>query len=220
MCFSEGASYAAGAVLTGAGAYTLQRADRACAPLAAVPLMFGLQQLTEGLVWRAVEANPAGETVRSTPGIALAYLMFAYVLWPVIMPIAVARIEPRPGRRRAMAMLAVLGGGVGAWLLGSLLREPPRVHVARHHLDYGVTLSGDALVIASYLTAVCASCLLSSWPLLRLLGAASAVSAGITALVAIEAFASIWCFCAAVLSLIVFLHVRNPVRAAGVGSRA
>ena len=52
MCFSANASFAAGALLLGISAFTI-RAARTPAeqPLAAIPLLFGLQQLCEGAIW-------------------------------------------------------------------------------------------------------------------------------------------------------------------------
>jgi hypothetical protein len=52
MCFSTTASCIAGAALVAVGARTLQLSrGRAEVPLGLVPMLFGVQQLTEGLVW-------------------------------------------------------------------------------------------------------------------------------------------------------------------------
>ena len=60
MCLSAEASYMAAAVLVPAGAVAMQRAYRRTPrylPLATLPLLFGLQQLSEGLVWTANQAR-------------------------------------------------------------------------------------------------------------------------------------------------------------------
>ena len=51
MCFSASASFSAGVALLGVSVLTLRatRAPREL-PLAAIPLLFALQQLTEGVV--------------------------------------------------------------------------------------------------------------------------------------------------------------------------
>lgn len=52
MCFSASASFIAGAALTATGVATLQMtARKAEIPFATIPLLFGLQQITEGLIW-------------------------------------------------------------------------------------------------------------------------------------------------------------------------
>lgn len=52
MCFSVAASFTAGTFLIGFGVMTLSLARRRKeVPFAAIPLLFGLQQLSEGVVW-------------------------------------------------------------------------------------------------------------------------------------------------------------------------
>jgi len=52
MCFSASASFIAGASLFAVGVATLKRARaRAELPFAMIPLLFGIQQLTEGVIW-------------------------------------------------------------------------------------------------------------------------------------------------------------------------
>ena len=52
MCFSATASFSAGAVLLGLGALTLKSARRPRELLyAAIPLLFAIQQLSEGVIW-------------------------------------------------------------------------------------------------------------------------------------------------------------------------
>ena len=52
MCFSATASFSAGAVLLGLGTLTVKSAHRRRElPLAAIPLLFAIQQLTEGVIW-------------------------------------------------------------------------------------------------------------------------------------------------------------------------
>jgi len=52
MCYSATASFVAGGGLTVVGLMTLRRTtNRAELPLAAIPLLFGVQQLVEGVIW-------------------------------------------------------------------------------------------------------------------------------------------------------------------------
>jgi hypothetical protein len=51
MCFSATASFVAGSALSAVGAVTITKAKRkAEIPFATIPLLFGIQQLTEGLI--------------------------------------------------------------------------------------------------------------------------------------------------------------------------
>ena len=52
MCFSASASFVAGTGLCVVGVAALrQTVARSEIPLAMIPLLFGLQQLTEGVIW-------------------------------------------------------------------------------------------------------------------------------------------------------------------------
>ena len=54
MCFSAEVSFTAAAILLPAGAAAVLRAyqtDRRYVPIAALPLLFGVQQALEGAVW-------------------------------------------------------------------------------------------------------------------------------------------------------------------------
>ncbi len=52
MCFSATASFTAGAALTAVGGFTVHKSQgKIELPLALVPLLFGIQQLTEGVLW-------------------------------------------------------------------------------------------------------------------------------------------------------------------------
>ena len=52
MCFSATASFTAGTALSAVGGLTLRKSrGKAELPLALVPLIFGIQQLSEGVLW-------------------------------------------------------------------------------------------------------------------------------------------------------------------------
>lgn len=52
MCFSATASFTAGTALVAVGGLTVHRSrGKAELPLALVPMLFGVQQLTEGVLW-------------------------------------------------------------------------------------------------------------------------------------------------------------------------
>ena len=45
------------------------------------------------------------------------FLLFAEVLWPVLVPIAALLVEPRSRRRRVMVLFVAWGLAVGGYLL-------------------------------------------------------------------------------------------------------
>ena len=106
MCFSATASFSAGVVLLGVSVLTLRAARRPReGPFAAIPLLFAIQQLVEGVIWLTFRYEaPLLNTVMTH-----VYSFFSHVLWPVYVPVAVLLIEPPGWRRTALAAIAAAG---------------------------------------------------------------------------------------------------------------
>ena len=97
MCFSAAASFTVGAALMPAGIYCVSAALRkkpSHLGLAVVPLIFGIQQLSEGFVWHALDHDP--QSVRSW---SLVFLFFALAFWPLWFSVVGALMESQPRRR-------------------------------------------------------------------------------------------------------------------------
>ena len=206
MCFSASASFAAGAALLAIGAVTLRKAGcRAERAYAAIPLLFGVQQLTEGMVW--LSFSP--ELALLNPAMTFVYSLFSHVLWPIYVPFAVLLVEPVRWRRRALAAFLVAGAAVGLYLLVNMFRFPIESRAAAGHIEYVSPHFYIAPVMAGYLAGTCISMLFSSQKLVNAFGAAALLSFGLAYAIYRQWFISVWCFFAAVLSVIVLLHFTN-----------
>jgi hypothetical protein len=74
MCFSATANFVGGAVVGGIGVATLSQVRQAReVPFAALPLLFGVHQVIEGLVWLSLEGQ-----LSRTVGDVAAYLYVLY----------------------------------------------------------------------------------------------------------------------------------------------
>ena len=84
MCFSATASFVAGTSLSVIGIVTLKQAKtKSEIPVAIVPLLFGVQQLVEGIIWLSFRTNaPLVKQVMTYIYFGLAFLSFigAYVV--------------------------------------------------------------------------------------------------------------------------------------------
>ena len=123
MCFSATASFSAGALLLGIGALTLRWAlatrQRRALPFAAIPMLFAIQQLIEGVIWLTFRVDaPLLNSV-----LTHVYSFFSHVLWPVYVPVAVLLMEPNGWRRRALTACIAAGAAVGTYLLYVLARS-------------------------------------------------------------------------------------------------
>jgi hypothetical protein len=220
MCFNAASSFVAAAALIPAGIYTLHAArdgDIRYRPLAAFPLLFGVQQALEGVLWLELLPDAAGEIGGIAFGSALGFLFFAYLLWPGLVPLAAWRVEPPGLRRRLFAATAVLGGLFGGSLFLPLIINPDwlQVFIVRGSILYHPQLIYDPyidreLVRAIYALIVAAPLIGSSDRMVREFGVLILASVMVSAIAFGYAFVSIWCFFAALLSA--YLVLRLPRR--------
>ena len=208
MCFSATASFSAGALLLGIGTFTLRAARRPCEwPFAAIPVLFAIQQLIEGVIWLTFSADtPLLNTVMTH-----AYSFFSHVLWPVYLPVAVLMIEPPGGRRRTLTALVLAGSAVGIYLLYVLVAFPVVSRPTGQHVEYDSPHFFAAEVMTLYLVSTTVSPLLSTLRGVKVFGALALLSFGAAYYFYATWFISVWCFFAALLSTVIYIHfARRP----------
>ncbi len=139
----------------------------------------------------------------------MGFLLFSHVFWPTYLPYAVWREETGPRRKRALGMFVWFGAAVSLYLLYYVLRGPISSTLMGHGIAYEVPLPNLAVIPGAYVLAACGSCFVSSHKYIRVFGMALVASLAITYAYYDHAFASVWCFFAAILSLIIFIHLRQ-----------
>lgn len=210
MCFSATASFVAGTALTAVGVVTVRKSQgKAELPLALVPLLFGIQQLSEGVLWVSLREDLPGLQSWAT----YVFSMFSHVLWPIFVPFAILLVETSRRRRKAIGVFQVLGLGVGLYLLYFLLRYPVTSHVHGRSIFYDSPHFYILGVLVVYLLATCATGMFSSHRCINAFGGLAFVLAIAAYQVSVTTFVSVWCFFAAVLSLFIFAHFNGPMQA-------
>lgn len=205
MCFSATASFTAGSVLSAVGIATLMKAERKSElPFAMIPLLFGVQQFIEGVVWLTLR----GDTPQLAHAATYAYSIFSHVLWPIFIPFAFRTLEIVPQRRNTMRWFQGLGLAVGLYLLFFIVTGPVVAEIVGQHIAYPSPHFFIKPVIALYVTATCLTGFFSSHPFVRLFGALTLLSFIGTYLFYSHALVSVWCFFAAILSVLIYLHLR------------
>lgn len=203
MCFSATASFASAALMGAVGLYTISRvSDRHEWPLASMPLFFAAQQSIEGGLWLALPSGGSEATFLSN-----AFLVFALVFWPVYAPFATCSIEPDSLRRRMIAACLVVGAGVAVYFLWALATTDHRALLADGHIRYDI---GDTPVSVggAYLVATTMGLLLASRRAVAALGLVVLAGAIVSYIVYADTFISVWCFFAAVASVLIASHFR------------
>lgn len=205
MCFSAEADFAAGAVIGAIGVAALTKVEHPRElPLAVLPLAFAAHQVVEGFVWLGRE----GGASHATGSIAAAiYLAFAWVIVPVLVPLAILLVEPDRARRRAMTPFVALGATAGGYLLWSMLTNGITAEAAPHTIRYGG--AGDLGVLATviYVIAACVPPLLSSHRGIVWFGILDIAALAVIGWVQADALTSVWCLWAAGVSILIYFQL-------------
>lgn len=209
MCFSATACFTAGTALSAVGAVTVTRSrGKAELPLALVPLLFGIQQISEGFLWVSLNNGLAGLQVWTT----YIFSMFFHVFWPIFVPFAILLVEPSERRRRALRVFLAMGTGVGLYLLFFILRSPVTARVEGRSIFYDSPHFFIMGALVVYLLATCVSGLFSSHRCINLFGGLAFILAVAAYQVSVKTFVSVWCFFAAILSLLIVIHFFGPMQ--------
>ena len=202
MCMSMSVSFAASAGLAVVGATSLAIAPKRQKILAAVPLLFAIQQAIEGIQWMYLDQ---GLVCRSA---AYGFLFFALIVWPVLIPLIVYLID-RP-RRHIIRFFVWLGALVAAWFTYKLFTVPLDVQVIGQHIFYNPP--GPfywRLDFVFYMTATVGGLLVSSKRAFQVLGVLALLLAGATLAISWTTAASVWCLFDAALSVCLYIILHH-----------
>jgi hypothetical protein len=182
--------------------------------LAAVPLLFAAQQAAEGVIWMTIEY--AGQSLACSLAIG-AFLGFAWVVWPLWLPLSLLRIETDAKCRRAIRATLWIGGAVALFGVCVLIFRQPAAVIARHSIRYDYPRIGsrwfDVVWLLCYIAPTVAPFLfLSTVKVARSIGVVLLI--GLMATLAIEAGAltSVWCFFATAISFLIALDTLERER--------
>lgn len=204
MCFSATASFIASGSLAVIGTATVKKVDKKREiPLALAPFLFAIQQFVEGLIWLSFGKE------RLLGFLAVIYNLFAYLFWPVAAPIAVYLVEPVKYRKKIMVALMALGIFVSLFNLYLGIQNPVQLSIAGNNIQHIYQGGFPGIIIVLYVLALGLPLILSSFRMLNILGVAAFVSAFIANELYEQAFASTWCFFAAILSTLIYIHFRS-----------
>lgn len=200
MCFSATASFTASAVLGAAGAASVKKAKKDALFLALIPLMFSVQQFLEGIVWLLPHPSFLGTTV------GYGFLFFALLVWPSFIPYAMWRLEKDPSRKCDLRQLFFVGMLGSTYLFIILLTQPLHIEIIEQHIRYSIPIYFELSGIILYVALTVGALLLSTSKYVKLFGVVVLASALFSWQFYTFYFTSVWCFFAALLSLMIFFY--------------
>ncbi len=213
MCFSANASFIVATGLFLLYSRTIGTAKtRAEKYLVTSQLFFALQQLCEGFVW--ITLNHADTTSWFHHLCTYGYLFFAFGLWPFWIPFVLYKGEPAGAGKKRMQFMLAVGTAVACSLFGVTIFYGATSSLYFRHILYEIPAPW-ALSFIGFLLYVCTTLVplwLSRMPGMHLLALAGTVGLTTSLIVYRFFFISVWCFFAAVSSIIItfLVHPKSP----------
>lgn len=203
MCFSSEASFGASIVLGTIGVVAVSKVKKPSQiPFAVIPLMFAVQQASEGMLWIGL-SDPNHESWRHWP--VYFFLVFAQVIWPVWIPFSVLLLERKQLRKKILTIFLFIGLLISSYLLYCLFVYEVSAEVRSGHIRYNLYFPESLVWISGifYFIPIGFSPLVSSVKGMTVLGLATLLSFVITEIFLEDHLISVWCFFAAILSIMV-----------------
>ena len=207
MCFSAEVNFVAAAGIGTVGLATLTHAKHPREVLlAAMPLFFALHQFTEGFVWLGL-TNRISTIARNNT--SFMFILYAQAILPFLMPLSVWLLEEERWRRWAIGGLTLIALGFSAYMTYSVVGFQTCTYIKEHSIVYRNPHAESMWTGALYILVTCGALILSGKKVVRWFGILNLIGLSIVAAVKEYAFSSVWCFYAAVLSIMLYYQFRK-----------
>lgn len=202
MCFSTTASFSSGIGLLICGIASIYRAqnNKRLQMIAYIPLIFGIQQLAEGVVWLSF-VNPTFTQIRMIA--AHFFLAIAGIVWPIWIPTSLIKYQQN-GKYLINCLLAGIIFAL-SFIIYLCVYPISVLNPCNIVYDFGtipIWLQGISTFF--YTMATIIPFYFTSNRMLWFIGGLAAFSYIFTYIFYIEAFTSVWCFFAALISFLIY----------------
>ncbi len=204
MCFSATASFAGGVIISAIGVAVITKVHKPSQLLfASIPLFFGLQQFTEGVLWLTIpDPDYAGIQKIAT----YLFLIMADVLWPALIPLAILKMESDTRKRKIIRILLLTGLSVSIYYSCCLLFLNVTPQIMGYHIlynsDFPKLIAIPVFIL--YLIATLTPLFISSIERTHMMGILMFFSCLVTAIFFTQYLTSVWCFFAALISGVIY----------------
>ena len=206
MCFSASASFTAATILAALGIGALAKSRPHQKYLAAIPLLFGIQQASEGFLWLILNGTLAASL---QPFMMYTFLFFAFLVWPIWIPLSLFYNESVQPRKKLLTIPLIIGALWSIGLTWLIITYGAQAQITCSHIAYTVSLPEHTspFFSAIYLCTTVLPFFIASDPLLWFFGCLVGGSYILTYMIWQAWLISVWCFFAAVLSAFVCFYV-------------
>ncbi len=172
-------------------------------PFALLPLLFGLHEFAQGFVWLGIEDLIPP---RATEMAQSYYVFYAKGFLQFWVPLAIWLLESPGWRKNILGALTLLGTGLTFYSLWALSIEPAHVYLLEGAIIYDTPRTAYFWLGAAYVLTTCGSLMLSSSIAIQLYGWLNFIGLGLIYWLRPEAFTSLWCLYAALLSGVLYFY--------------
>ena len=203
MCFSATASFGASAILLGIGLISFKNSEsKEQKFLASIPLLLSIQQIFEGVLWLSISKPDYFEWVKPA---TYGFLIFAQVIWPILIPLALLFLEKETKRKKALSCFLVLGLVQALFMGYGLFVFPAESSVSGSHIRYDMDFpaANNWYGGVFYILATGISPFISSIKRISLIGVIILFTYLFTRIFYGYYVISVWCYFAAMISFVI-----------------
>lgn len=205
MCFSASVSFGASVLLLGVGVSAIKKVESPkMLAFASIPILFGIQQLSEGMLWLTL---PNPDLINWQHTSIYLFLIFAQIIWPTWMPLSMWLIEKEKGRKKILRYLLILGGTISSYLIYWILISDISAFILGRHIKYSFYYPNQDLHVALYLLASITPLFIASLKRIKVFGWSLVGSLALSYIFFFHSIVSVWCFFAAILSVQILLII-------------
>lgn len=177
--------------------------------VALIPFLFGIQQMLEGVVWLGIDgAIPNGFQIKAT----YIFAAFALIIWPTYFPFSMFYYEPNQKLRKITLLFLLAGLAVSLTSSWFILTHNLDSYVSCEHLKCssviyqikGDFIQNDHLLILYNMCLIAPFFITTNKVIRNCFAPAYLLSIPFSQMIVdhIQEFSSVWCFIAAMLSII------------------
>jgi hypothetical protein len=204
MCFSAEASFGASSVLFVVGCLTISRVKKIYQlPFAAIPLIFSIQQFFEGVLWLALKNQEYQQWEKLG---TQTFLIFAQIIWPIWVSTSILLLEKKPGRIKILSYFTGIGLLLASYLGFRIFTHVTTAKIVSHHIQYYIDSPHNNIIFSGffYFIVTIVPPFFSSIKRMPRLGIMILISFAITLIFYSHYVISVWCFFAAIISVMVW----------------
>lgn len=207
MCFSAGASFAVGAGLLGPGYFAINRTEsRGMLAFACTPIVFSFHQIAEGFLWLSLKNPDFASWYKPA---LYTYSFISQPLWPIWVPLIMWLMEPDKRRKKILYYFLLLGGASSLYMLYCLITYDISAVVENGHIRYYRDFPYLNIMRPVNFVTIAVTPFLSTLRYTKLLAAVMMGSLILSYIFFTNNLISVWCFFAAILSLLMILVINS-----------